>query len=188
MAAPWTASRAAPTLCQQGWAGPAWEACISALRSDRRADQAIGIIDRRANQIDREKGTSQSTGVEPLQRRHDVSGASTHSSTSAVAMLSALKHAVEPFRVYSLGFSNNSKESSAPTRCGRGKVEAKPYALRMSSVQGALYCMFRRKMILGASLATKRRRHFGAHSSCGIQFLSLEYRAVRCEVPADLSI
>jgi hypothetical protein len=33
----------------------------SALRSDRRADQAIGRIDRRANQIDRSTGTSQST-------------------------------------------------------------------------------------------------------------------------------
>ena len=35
----------------------------SALRSDRRADQVIGIIDRRANQIDRSTGTSQSTGT-----------------------------------------------------------------------------------------------------------------------------
>jgi ABC-type uncharacterized transport system fused permease/ATPase subunit len=33
----------------------------SALPSDRRADQAIGIIDRRADQIDRWTGTSQST-------------------------------------------------------------------------------------------------------------------------------
>ena len=39
---------------------------VSALRSDRRADQAIGIIDRRANQINRETGSSQSTGLSCL--------------------------------------------------------------------------------------------------------------------------
>ena len=35
----------------------------SALRSDRRADQAIGIIDRRADQIDMSTGTSQITAL-----------------------------------------------------------------------------------------------------------------------------
>jgi hypothetical protein len=50
----------------QRWgAGDLW--CqTSALRSDRSADQAIGIIDRRANQIDRLTGTSQSTVSDPL--------------------------------------------------------------------------------------------------------------------------
>ena len=40
----------------------------SALRSDRRADQAIGITDRRTDQIDRYTGTSHSTAPTPMRR------------------------------------------------------------------------------------------------------------------------
>jgi hypothetical protein len=46
---------------------------LCALLSDQRADQAIGMIDRRAYRIDRQMGTSQSTEVcqRPLQRSWD---------------------------------------------------------------------------------------------------------------------
>ena len=62
------------------------------MRSDRRADQTIGIIDRRANQIDRLTGTSQSTdfGIHCRFGWHD-----SYTYSKALAELAAVRAAKE---------------------------------------------------------------------------------------------
>ena len=57
-----------------------WQLCaaLSALRTDRRADQAIGKINRRAGQGTGKTGTSQSTGCAAQAEAHHVVHAEVH--------------------------------------------------------------------------------------------------------------